>query len=124
MTIALDHTIVAVNDRERSARFLTDLVGLDTAQPIGPFMAVRVNDELTLDFDDRHGAKPGHYGFLVDDDTFDRVLAAADRLGVDFGSGPEHGWDRSTYQIDGDGRGVYVREPDGHSYEFFTRRPS
>ncbi len=124
MTIALDHTIVAVNDRQRAARFLTDLVGLEDPQPFGPFVAVRVNDQLTLDFNDRRGAQPGHYGFLVDDNTFDHVLAAADRLGIDYGSGPEHGWDHLTYEIDRNGRGVYVREPDGHSYEFFTRRPS
>lgn len=124
MTIALDHTIVAVNDRQRSARFLTDLVGLDAATPTEPFIAVRINDQLTLDFDDRRGAQPSHYGFLVDDDTFDRVLGQADRLGAEFGSGPERGWDRSTYEIAGGGRGVYVCEPDGHSYEFFTRRPN
>jgi hypothetical protein len=50
---------------------------------------VRVNDDLTLDFDDRHLAQPGHYAFLVDDATFDATL---DRLrrspSIDYGSAP------------------------------------
>lgn len=122
MTITLHHTIVAVADRQRAAQFLTDLLGLPSAVPAGPFMTVALNDDLTLDFDDRRGASPGHYGFLVDEATFDDVLAAAALLEADFGSGPQHGWDRATYHV-GDGRGVYVREPDGHSYEFFTAAP-
>ncbi|MEU7990073.1 hypothetical protein AB0B56_34935 [Streptosporangium canum] len=39
--------------------------------------AASVNDDLTLDFDDRHRPQPGHYAFLIDDDTFDAVIARA-----------------------------------------------
>jgi catechol 2,3-dioxygenase-like lactoylglutathione lyase family enzyme len=119
MTIMLNHTIVAVNDRQRSARFFTDLAGLSPGGPVGPFMAVTINDDLTFDFDDRQGAQPGHYGFLVDDATLDHILTAAAALGAAYGSGPEHGWDHQTYDSV-NGRGVYVQDPDGHSYEFFT----
>jgi catechol 2,3-dioxygenase-like lactoylglutathione lyase family enzyme len=119
VTITLNHITVAVNDRQRGARFITELIGLPPARPAGPFMAVAVNDELTLDFDDRHAANPGHYAFLVDDATFDRILDAADALGAAYGSGPERGWDGNTYNT-GDGRGIYVQDPDGHNYEFFT----
>ncbi|MFC4530112.1 hypothetical protein [Sphaerisporangium dianthi] len=41
---------------------------------------------------------------------------------TDCGSGPEHGWDRRINHLAG-GRGVYVRDPDGHSWEFFTAVP-
>ncbi|SFJ89224.1 hypothetical protein SAMN05216275_113190 [Streptosporangium canum] len=41
--------------------------------------AVSVNDDLTLDFDDRHRPQPGHYAFLIDDGTFDAVIAGAQR---------------------------------------------
>jgi hypothetical protein len=74
---------------------------------------VRVNDDLTLDFDQRHAVVPAHFGFLVEDTTFD---------GLPYGSGPEKGWDRSINQLGG-GRGVYVGDPNGHSYEFFTTVP-
>lgn len=88
-----------------------------------PFVPVEVNADLTLDFDDRHGARPGHYAFPVDDNTFDALLARLDAAGsVDYGAGPERGWDRRINHLNG-GRGVYVRDPDGHSYEMFTAAP-
>jgi catechol 2,3-dioxygenase-like lactoylglutathione lyase family enzyme len=124
MTIVLNHTIVPVTDRRASARFFADLLGLEVAEPAGPFVPVPVNGDLTFDFDDRHGATPGHYGFLVDDATFDRVLAhlgATD--GIPFGAGPAEGWNRGINHLAG-GRGLYVLAPDGHTYELFTTVPA
>ncbi|MBW0104532.1 VOC family protein [Pseudonocardia sp. KRD291] len=123
MTIALNHTIVRVGDRATGAGFLADLLGLPVGAPAGPFIPVRVNDELTLDFDDRGPAVACHLGFLVDDETFDALLGRlVDRSAVSFGAGPEHGWDRRINRLAG-GRGLYVGDPDGHTYEFFTVVP-
>jgi catechol 2,3-dioxygenase-like lactoylglutathione lyase family enzyme len=124
MPVTLNHTIVRASDKDESARFFADLLGLDVGAPTGPFTPVRVNDDLTLDFDHRGPVTPAHFGFLVDDDTFDVLIARlAGRPDVPFGAGPEHGWDRRINQLDG-GRGVYVGDPDGHSYEFFTVVPT
>jgi catechol 2,3-dioxygenase-like lactoylglutathione lyase family enzyme len=123
MTIVLNHLIVPATDRTLAATFLADLLGVPVGGPVGPFMPVRVNDDLTLDFDDRHGVQPGHYAFLVDDGTFDALLGHLGRSrGIDYGSGPSGGWDRQINRAGG-GRGVYVQDPDGHSYEFFTALP-
>ncbi|MGW5388225.1 VOC family protein [Nocardia sp. NPDC003963] len=118
--IVLDHTIVPARDRVMGAAFFAGLMGLPVEAPTGPFVPVRVNSELTFDFDERGRVEPGHYGFLVDDPTFDAALRwLARRPGVEFGSGPENGWDRDINRLGG-GRGVYVRSPEGHSYELFT----
>jgi len=122
VTITLNHTIVAVSDRHAGARFLADVVGLRPGEPVGPFVPVRINNELTLDFDDRHGVAPNHYGFLVDDPTFDGIVERVRAAGAEFGSGVLEGWNRRINHLGG-GRGVYVRDPDGHSYEFFTAVP-
>jgi len=123
VTIELNHTIVPVSNREQAADFLTQLLSLTPGTPNGRFIGVRINDHLTLDFDDRrNAAAPGHYAFLVDDATFDHVLESAARLEADYGSGPAAGWDREINHLN-NGRGVYVRDPDGHSYEFFTTVP-
>jgi catechol 2,3-dioxygenase-like lactoylglutathione lyase family enzyme len=124
MTIVLNHTIIPARDKQASARFFADLLGLRVAQPAGPFAPVRVNDDLTLDFDDLHEFVPGHYAFLVDDETFDRVLERLEHAGtdIDFGAGVDGGWNRQINRLNG-GRGVYVRDPDGHSYELFTVAP-
>jgi len=124
MTIVLNHTIVPATDRHRSARFFADLLGLRVDDGEGPFAPVRVNDDLTLDFDDRHPFAPGHYAFLVDDATFDRAIGRLRQPDshVEFGAGPGAGWNREINRLNG-GRGVYVRDPDGHSYELFTTVP-
>ncbi|ONI74999.1 bleomycin resistance protein [Actinosynnema sp. ALI-1.44] len=123
MGIVLNHMIIPAADKDQAAKFLADLLGLDVGAPAGPFAPVQVNDDLTLDFDDRHGSRPGHYAFLVDDAKFDGVLALLARHpDIDYGSGREHGWDRAINHLGG-GRGVYVRDPNGHSYELFTAVP-
>jgi catechol 2,3-dioxygenase-like lactoylglutathione lyase family enzyme len=121
MTIVLNHTIVPVADKDRAARLLADLLGLRVSEATGPFTPVRVNDDLTLDFDDRFGARPSHYAFLVDDHTFDAALDYAGRAALEFGSAPRVA-DRKINHLAG-GRGVYVRDPDGIAYEFFTAVP-
>ena len=121
MTIVLNHTIVPVGDKRRGARFLADLLGLEVGEQAGPFAPVQINADLTFDFDDRLGASPGHYAFLVDDGTFDRALGLAQTGDLEYGSAPR----LSDGQINhlGGGRGVYIRDPDGIAYEFFTAVP-
>jgi catechol 2,3-dioxygenase-like lactoylglutathione lyase family enzyme len=121
MSIVLNHTIVPVADKQRGADFLAALLGVKAGQPAGPFAPVRINADLTFDFDDRLGARPGHYAFLVDDDTFDAALGFAQKSGLEWGSAPR----AVDYQINhlGGGRGVYVRDPDGIAYELFTAVP-
>ena len=123
MAVVLNHTVVRAADQDAAALFLAQLLDLDVAVRAARFKPDPVNDDLTLDFDQRHAVVPGHFGFLVDDATFDALLVRLRaRPGVPFGSGLERGWDRSINHLAG-GRGVYVGDPDGHSYEFFTTVP-
>ncbi|GAB2665250.1 VOC family protein [Nocardia goodfellowii] len=123
MSIVLNHTIVPATDKRASATFLAELLGLPVSAPAGPFVPVVLNDDLTFDFEDHAQVDPGHYAFLVDEQTFDAVLHRLSKWpAVDYGSGPENGWDREINHLAG-GRGVYVRDPDGHGYELFTAVP-
>jgi hypothetical protein len=101
MTIVLNHTIVPVAAKHRGARLFADLLGIDTTMESGPFAAVRVNDDLTFDFDDRLGSRPGHYAFLVDDGTFDHALATAETARLKWGSAPASPTMRSTITLAG-----------------------
>jgi catechol 2,3-dioxygenase-like lactoylglutathione lyase family enzyme len=121
MTIVLNHTIVAVADKDRAARLLADLLGLHVGPPVGPFRPVSINEDLTFDFDDRGGSRPGHYAFLVDDATFDHALVTAKSSDLQWGSAPRT-TDFEINLING-GRGVYIRDPNGIAYEFFTSVP-
>jgi hypothetical protein len=51
MAIRLNHTIVAAHDKEISAAFLTEILGLPQPSLLGPFAAVRVGD-TSLDYAD------------------------------------------------------------------------
>jgi catechol 2,3-dioxygenase-like lactoylglutathione lyase family enzyme len=82
---------------------------------------VQINEDLTLDFDDRLGPQPGHYAFLVDDATFDRALTLSQHSQLEWGSAPRL-VDRQVNHLGG-GRGVYIRDPDGIAYELFTKIP-
>jgi catechol 2,3-dioxygenase-like lactoylglutathione lyase family enzyme len=120
MPIELNHTIVPARDKVEAARFFADLFGLEVGPEAGPFALVRVNDALTLDFDEADVFVGHHYGFLVDDDTFDAILARAKSAGIRLGAGVAEGWNGEINRLNG-GRGVYFEEPNGHSYEIFTR---
>ncbi len=63
MTIALDHTIVPARDKEESARFFARIFGLTYDGPHSHFAPVKVNDTLTLDFDNETEFDRHHYAF-------------------------------------------------------------
>jgi catechol 2,3-dioxygenase-like lactoylglutathione lyase family enzyme len=119
--IQLDHTIVPARDKERAARFFARILGLTYQGPVGPFVAVRVDDILTLDFDDRWPRfEPHHYAFRVGSEDFDAIFARVRAEGIPYGS---HPWSRTDGKIDEAGRTrrVYFDDPeDGHVLEAFT----
>jgi hypothetical protein len=47
MTVVLNHTIVPVGDKLRGAQVLADLLGLEVGAPAGPFVPVRINEDVT-----------------------------------------------------------------------------
>lgn len=120
MAITLNHTIVPARDKVAAARFFADLFGLEYRGPSGHFAPVRVNDELTLDFDDADQFEPHHYAFLVSEEEFDAIFARIQARGLAYYAEP----DRSTkgrinHRLGG--RGVYFHDPNGHLYELMTR---
>ena len=50
------------------------IFGLEYNGTWGHFAPVKVNDVLTLDFDDSDDPRANHYAFLASDDEFDAVL--------------------------------------------------
>ncbi|MEN3310276.1 MAG: hypothetical protein V7603_6478 [Micromonosporaceae bacterium] len=58
---------------------------------------------------------------VLNDATFDAALDHARRTDLDRGSAPML-VDRRINHLGG-GRGVYIRDPDGIAYEFFTAVP-
>jgi len=120
MTITLNHTIVPAQDKEASAQFFAEIFGLEVESPVGHFAAVKVNDNLTLDFAHTKEFESHHYAFLVSDGEFDAIFARVKEAGISYSSDPMH---QNTGQINHrkGGRGFYFFDPNGHNLELLTR---
>jgi catechol 2,3-dioxygenase-like lactoylglutathione lyase family enzyme len=115
----LDHTIVPAHDKEESARFIARMFGLEYTGPWGHFAPVKVNDTLSLDFDNKVDFQRHHYAFLASDDEFDAILGRVKGEGIAFGSGPAK-TDDMEINHHHQGRGFYFRDINGHSWEVIT----
>ncbi|HEX6511368.1 MAG TPA: VOC family protein [Chloroflexota bacterium] len=120
MAITLNHTIVPAHDHVESAKYFARLFGLPFDGPQGHFAPVRINDSLTLDFDNREEFEPHHYAFLIGDAEFDAIFDRLQTEHISYGSGPRSHEDGQINHRQG-GRGLYFRDPNGHSLEIMTR---
>src|SRR4051794_5725271 len=76
MGISFNHTIVAAKNRAESANYFTELFGLPPAREFGPFLAVELENGVSLDFAEAPADRefhPQHYAFLVDEYDFDAI---------------------------------------------------
>lgn len=119
MAIKLNHTIVPARDKEASAEFFADIFGLKYDGPLSHFAPVRVNDDLTLDFDNADGFESHHYAFHVSNEEFDAIFKRIQASGIAWGSGPSSLKNRQLNSRKG-GRGVYFCDPNGHVLELLT----
>lgn len=120
MAIVLNHTIVPARNKQDAARWFADIFGLPFDEAAtAHFAPVRINDTLTLLFDDERNFPPSHYAFHVSDAEFDAIFGRVQASGVRFGSAPGNFEDGKLNCWNG-GRGVYFRSPDGHVLELMT----
>lgn len=119
MAIVLDHTIVPAHDKEASARFLAHILGLRYEGSLSHFAPLRINDTLTLDFDNDTKFESHHYAFKVDEAEFDAIFERVRAEGLAYGSGPFALDDMKINRRRG-GRGFYFRDPNGHVLEVLT----
>jgi catechol 2,3-dioxygenase-like lactoylglutathione lyase family enzyme len=121
MAVQLNHTIVSTRDRDASATFLSDILGLPTPTPFGPFMTVAADNDVTLDFMEAQGEiTPQHYAFLVSETEFDEIFGRIGERGLTYWADPGQRRDGEINTRDG-GRGLYFEDPDGHLLEILTR---
>ena len=119
MPITLNHTIVPARDKEAAAKFFARIFGLEVDGEHGHFAPVRVNDTLTLLFNEEPSFESHHYAFHVDDADFDAILGRVRKAGLAYGSAPWSLDDGKLNDWNG-GRGVYFKDPGGHILELMT----
>ena len=120
MTVELNHTIVHVSDKHRSAEGLAEILGVDPPATYGPFRVLTLGNGVSLDFADDHGAPDHqHYAFLVGEEEFDAIWQRIRERGLPFWADPAHRREGEINTNDG-GRGLYWDDPDGHVLEIIT----
>ncbi|HET7653521.1 MAG TPA: VOC family protein [Acidimicrobiales bacterium] len=123
MAPKLNHHIVWSHDKQRSAAFLTEMLGLPPATSWGPFEIVELDNEVSIDFhdvDESTEIQPMHYAFLITEAEFDAVYGRIVERGLDHWADPMQSRPGEINHNDG-GRGVYFPDPDGHFLEVITR---
>ena len=78
----LNHTIVPSHDKVAASAWIADILGLTLVPPTGHFAPVRVNEQLTLDFDDAENVAHHHYAFHVSDGEFDAIFERVRAQGI------------------------------------------
>jgi catechol 2,3-dioxygenase-like lactoylglutathione lyase family enzyme len=121
MAVQLNHTIVGVHDKQASATFMSEILGLAPPTAFGPFMVVETDNGASLDFQDWGDAVvPQHYAFLVSEAEFDEIFGRIRDRGLSYWADPHQSLDEQINHADG-GRGVYFEDPSGHLLEIITR---
>ncbi|MFE9608707.1 VOC family protein [Streptomyces sp. NPDC006012] len=121
MTVNLNHTIVSARDKQASAKFLADILGLQVSPQFGPFTPVEIPNGVTLDYMETADAITSqHYAFLVSEEDFDVIFARIKDAGLTYWADPAHNRPGEINTNDG-GRGTYFEDPNGHNLEILTR---
>nr|WTB31504.1 VOC family protein [Streptomyces sp. NBC_00830] len=120
--VQLNHTAVYATDRQLSAEFIAEILGLKVSAPLGPFLPVELGNGVTLDYYEKRDEpiQSQHYAFLVPDDQFDAMIARLKAIAVTYYASPSHTDPGQINRLFG-GRGAYFADPDSHNMEIMTR---
>ena len=127
MPIQLNHTIAPAHDKDASAAFLSEILGLAAPVRIGPFAVVQVGDTSIdyMNIEEYRSASDAeiasqHYAFLITEAEFDEIFARIRERHLPYWADPGRSQRDQINQWDG-GRGVYFQDPNGHILEAITR---
>jgi catechol 2,3-dioxygenase-like lactoylglutathione lyase family enzyme len=116
----IDHVVFVVSDLEKSLAWYRSLLDLEVerldqwrAKEV-IFVSLRIDDTTIIDLfeGEPEPGRVGHVALLVADVDLD-AIAARDGLDVEMGPTPLWG-------AQGNGTGIYVRDPDGNRIELRT----
>lgn len=117
---ALNHIIIPARNKDTSAAFLADILGVEAGPQWGVFRPVQTSNGVTLDFVDLKDVRTSHYAFLVEDHEFDTAFAKIKSAGIAYWADP-HKHEPGKINHHWGGRGVYFDDPNGHLLELITK---
>jgi catechol 2,3-dioxygenase-like lactoylglutathione lyase family enzyme len=121
MPIELDHLILAVNDRDETVAFYTEVLGLTHEGEVPPFDVLRVTENLTLQVAPWGTSGGEHLAFALTRREFDEVFARVRSAGIPYGdSFHDVGNQRGPGEepgARGPGKALYFFDPSQHLIE-------
>lgn len=120
MISGIDHVVLCVADVERSVDWYHANLGLE-AERLSEwragevsFVSLRINQGTLIDLLEEapHGSNVDHIALVTDSEFFERFVASHQEA-IEMGPA-------DLFGARGVGRGVYVRDPDGHRVEVRT----
>lgn len=121
MAIKLNHTIIQAKSAEKSAKFLCEILGLSDPTAFGPFVVVKTDNEVSLDFrTTTDKITPRHFAFIVGEKEFDEIFERITSQQLKYWADPGRTKSQQINHNDG-GRGCYFLDLDGHFLEIITR---
>src|SRR6185369_12532316 len=110
MGAQLNHTIVWCRDKQKSATFLSEMLGLSPPSRFGPFLVVELANGVSLDFHEKDGAIAGqHYAFLIEESEFEEVHRRVLERRIAYWADPGRQHAGEINHHDG-GRGMYFAD--------------
>ncbi len=121
MPARLNHTIVWCHDQEKSAAFLTEILGLPPPRRIMGFLVVDLANEVSVDYMSAESEPVAlqHLAFLVSEGEFDGALARVRERTPQIWADPAKKQPGRINRHFG-GRGFYFDDPNGHLFEIIT----
>lgn len=121
MGVELNHTIIYVADKKKSAHFVAEILGLPAPEKFDHFLIIKTSNNVSLDFlQITEAIDTQHYAFLVSEKEFDQIFGRIKERGLPHWADPQQTKQGEINHRDG-GRGVYFEEPSGHLLEILTR---
>jgi hypothetical protein len=120
--IQFNHTVISAYNSELSAAFLAEILGLPKPTQFGPFMVVKTDNDVNLDFvkTTTENIASKHYAFLVSEAEFDAIFTRIQDKNLTYWADHQREDAGQINHYDG-GRGVYFTDPNGHFLEVITR---
>ena len=117
----IDHTVVPVTDKKKTAEFLSLTLGLENVGAVGPYLVIRVNPYSVINLEESTPFQAVHYAIAMGPEEFDAAFSNLKDCGISYGDGPKcsdnmQGPGR-TLGARGDGRAIYFRDPDNNLLE-------
>ena len=122
MAARLNHTIVWCTDQQKTANFLTEVLGLPPPRRFMGFLVVDLANDVSVDYlpAESEPIALQHLAFLIDEEEFDGALARVRERTKQIWADPAKKQPGRINRHFG-GRGVYFDDPDGHLFELITK---